>query len=88
MIATDGRQTIANAPVAIAPSESGRPAAKTLLERNYAGLTVEVSWHPAIGLNLFVQQGEEVGKVCTIEGGEVLDAFEHPFLYLQRAGLA
>jgi hypothetical protein len=75
--------------VEIAPQESGRPLATVLLERNYAGLKVEISYHRDLeSLHLFVQEGENIGKVCTIGEGEVRDAFEHPYLYLQRAGLA
>jgi len=83
-----GASLVTDPRVEIAPTESGRPAATTLLERNYAGLTVEVSWHPQLDqLHLFVQLGEDTGKVCTIEAHEARDAFEHPYIYLQRAGL-
>jgi hypothetical protein len=84
-----GASLVTDPRVEVAPTESGRPAATTLLERNYAGLTVEISYHqPTEALHLFVQLGEDTGKVCTIQPHEVLEAFEHPYIYLQRAGLA
>ena len=84
-----GSSLVTDAPTAVAPTESGRPAASLLLDRTYAGLTVEISYHqPTEALHLFVQLGEDTGKVCTIQPHEVLEAFEHPYIYLQRAGLA
>ncbi len=75
-------------PLEAAPAESGRPLGTVLLERTYAGLTVEVSWHKSTGPCLFVRKGEEPGITTKIGEGEALEAFEHPYLFLQRAGLA
>ncbi len=80
--------TILPAPVEVVPKVDEGPTPVVLLERDYAGLRVEIGWHPDLGVTLFVQEGEQVGKVCTVEPEKAFDAFDHPFLYLQAAGLA
>lgn len=90
MIHTDGRPTIANHPGVPAEPVKVIEAALlgvSLLEREYAGLTVEVLWDGFTDqVTLAVRRGDEQHAVV-IPRDKVQDAFEHPYVYLSRAGV-
>ncbi len=92
MIHTDGTPTIANAPRAaeqfeattVAPSIEGT---RSLLIRQYAGLTVNVRWVEGTEhLLLCVARGDEK-YAAVIDGKDAQDAFDHPYVYLAQKGI-
>lgn len=54
---------------------------KQLMERNTAGLFVELIWQGEKNIILKVQDGDEV-YAATIPPSKAIDAFIHPFYYL------
>lgn len=93
MIHTDGRQTIANAPRREAPAVSPEYVieadGRQLLERSYAGLQVEILWNVRNdACYLIVRKGGESVGFARVERDDVLDAFEHPYVYLAAAGVS
>ena len=68
-------------PEHVAPAKTEYGA---LLEREYAGLRVEIGYHPKLGVTLFVQEGgpDAPGRLVEIDPAKALDAFNHPYCYL------
>jgi hypothetical protein len=96
MIHTDGTPTIANHPGYSVKVDEADPntdylvaleGTASLLERNYAGLTVEVRWVEGTEhLLLCVAKGDE-RYAAVIAGKDASDAFLHPYIYLAKAGV-
>ena len=78
MIATDGKQTIANAPAR--EREPWRVLDDSLLSRTTAGINVRI-FHVSGEVILEVSCAD-ANAVATIPPNEVLHAFEHPMIYL------
>jgi hypothetical protein len=59
----------------------------SLMERSYAGLSVQVRWVEGTEhLLLCVQRGEE-SHATVIDGKDAQDAFQHPYVYLAAKGV-
>ena len=57
-------------------------SAVTLLERDYAGLRVELNLSEAGHLSLLVREGLDDPQIVSIPPDKGLDAFNHPYCYL------
>jgi hypothetical protein len=93
MIHTDGTPTIANAPrrepVAVPEVAIVAAEGRQLLERSYAGLAVEVIWNgKEETCYLIVRKGGESVGFCEVPREKVQDAFDHPYSYLDAAGVS
>jgi hypothetical protein len=93
LIHTDGTPTIANAPRTYSAVKDAEPVqvslegTASLLERSYAGLSVEVRWVDGTDhLILCVAKGDE-RYAAVIDGKDAQDAFTHPYVYLAAKGV-
>lgn len=88
MIHTDGTPTIANAPRrSVDTVDTGSDIGVSLLERDYAGLNVQVRWVEGTEhLLLCVERGDERHS-AVIDGKDAHDAFQHPYVYLAAKGV-
>lgn len=94
MIRTDGRPTIASYGTPITPVDSGTVALvedildlkeRALLEREAAGLKIEVVLignGPVVRITEAKGTADERELVGIVPDDKVLDAFEHPYLYV------